>query len=48
MGVDPSCCVVIGDKTSDVAAAENAGARGIFVDTAHTAVDAIGVVLADA
>jgi len=48
MGVDPSCCVVIGDKTSDVEAAENAGARGIFVDAAHTAVEAITAVLAAA
>ncbi|HKU67089.1 MAG TPA: HAD family hydrolase [Candidatus Baltobacteraceae bacterium] len=48
MGVDPACCVVVGDKRSDVEAAENAGARGIFVDAAHTAVDAISVVLADA
>lgn len=46
MGVDPSCCLVIGDKTSDVEAAKNAGARGIFVDGAHTAVDAINAVLA--
>jgi histidinol-phosphate phosphatase family protein len=46
MGVDPSCCVVIGDKTSDVEAAANAGARSIFVDGAHSAVDAINAVLA--
>ena len=48
MGVDPACCVVIGDKASDVDAAKNAGARGIFVDAAHTAVDAITAVLAGA
>lgn len=41
MGVDPSCCVVIGDKPSDVEAARNAGARAILVDAAHSAVDAI-------
>lgn len=41
MGVDPACCVVIGDKPSDVEAAHNAGARAILVDAAHTAVDAI-------
>lgn len=31
MGVDPSRCIVIGDKRSDVEAAENAGARAIFI-----------------
>lgn len=45
MGVDPACCVVIGDKPSDVEAAENAGARSIFVDGAHSAVDAVNAVL---
>ncbi len=46
IGVEPACCVVIGDKTSDVEAANNAGARGIFVDAAHTAVDAVNALLA--
>lgn len=45
MGVEPSCCVVIGDKPSDMEAATNAGASGIFVDAAHTAVDAVNAVL---
>ncbi|HLI97910.1 MAG TPA: HAD family hydrolase [Candidatus Baltobacteraceae bacterium] len=45
MGVDPACCVVIGDKPSDVEAAANAGARSIFVDSAYTAVDAVNAVL---
>lgn len=48
MGADPSCCVVIGDKSSDMDAARNAGARGVFVDAAHTAVDAIDALLARA
>jgi len=48
MGVDPTCCVVLGDKFSDVEAARNAGARGIFIDAAHTAVDAINALLAGA
>jgi histidinol-phosphate phosphatase family protein len=48
MGVDPACCVVIGDKPSDVEAAKNAGARGIFVDAAHGAVDVINELLASA
>jgi D-glycero-D-manno-heptose 1,7-bisphosphate phosphatase len=46
MGVDPSCCVVVGDKPSDVAAAHNAGARAIFVDDAHSVIDAIESILA--
>jgi HAD superfamily hydrolase (TIGR01662 family) len=41
MGVDPSCCVVIGDKPSDVEAARNAGADAIFIDDAHSVIDAI-------
>ena len=45
MGVDPSCCIVIGDKRSDVEAARNAGASAVFVDAAHTAVDAVNAVL---
>lgn len=45
MGVDPACCIVIGDKPSDVEAARNAGAAAIFVDAAHTAVDAVNAVL---
>jgi histidinol-phosphate phosphatase family protein len=48
MRVDPACCVVIGDKPSDVEAARNAGARGIFVDAAHTSVEAINELLASA
>jgi D-glycero-D-manno-heptose 1,7-bisphosphate phosphatase len=46
MGVDPACCVVIGDKRSDVEAAHNAGAGSIFVDAAHSAVEAVNAVLA--
>lgn len=45
MGVDPSCCLVIGDKRSDVQAAHNAGASPVFVDAAHTAADAVNAVL---
>lgn len=46
MGVEPSCCVVIGDKTSDVEAARNAGARPIFVNGAYGVVEAIESILA--
>lgn len=45
IGADPGCCVVIGDKRSDVEAAANAGARSMLVDAAHTAVDAVNAVL---
>lgn len=45
MGVDPRCCVVIGDKQSDVEAAVNAGARGVLVDGSYSAADAVNAVL---
>lgn len=45
MGVDPACCVVIGDKASDVEAARNAGAQAIFIDDARAVVAAIESVL---
>jgi histidinol-phosphate phosphatase family protein len=45
MGVEPSCCVVIGDKVSDVEAAEKAGARGVRVWDALSAVDAVNALL---
>lgn len=41
MNVDPECCVVIGDKASDVDAARNAGAQAILVDATCTVLDAI-------
>jgi D-glycero-D-manno-heptose 1,7-bisphosphate phosphatase len=44
LGVDPSCCVVVGDRESDVEAARNAGAIPLKVDGPHgleAAVDAI-------
>jgi histidinol-phosphate phosphatase family protein len=46
MGVDPSCCVVIGDKPSDVEAARNAGAQAVLVDGASSVIDAIESLLA--
>jgi histidinol-phosphate phosphatase family protein len=45
MNVDPHCCVVIGDKASDVEAARNAGAQAIFIDDSRAVVDAIEAVL---
>jgi D-glycero-D-manno-heptose 1,7-bisphosphate phosphatase len=32
LGVEPSCCVVVGDRESDVEAARNAGAIALRVD----------------
>jgi D-glycero-D-manno-heptose 1,7-bisphosphate phosphatase len=46
MGVDPSCCVVVGDKQSDVEAAANAGATAIFVHDARSVAGAIESILA--
>jgi D-glycero-D-manno-heptose 1,7-bisphosphate phosphatase len=45
MGVNPACCVVIGDKGSDVEAARNAGAKAIFIDDPRNVIDAISAVL---
>lgn len=45
MGVDPACCVMIGDKRSDVEAARNAGARSIFVESPYLVADAIASLL---
>ncbi len=47
MRVDPSCCVVIGDKASDTQAAQAAGAQSIFIEDARGVIDAIESVLAD-
>jgi D-glycero-D-manno-heptose 1,7-bisphosphate phosphatase len=44
LSVDPACCVVVGDRESDVEAARNAGAIPLKVDGPHgleAAVDAI-------
>lgn len=45
MDVDAACCVVIGDKESDVQAAENAGARPIAIGRASEVLSAIDAVL---
>jgi HAD superfamily hydrolase (TIGR01662 family) len=46
MGVEPSCCVVVGDKASDVEAAQNAGASGVFIDDPLGVLEAIESILA--
>ncbi|MGZ3497831.1 MAG: D-glycero-alpha-D-manno-heptose-1,7-bisphosphate 7-phosphatase [Vulcanimicrobiaceae bacterium] len=48
LGVDPSCCVVVGDKDSDVEAGRNAGARTIKIDGVRNVRDAVDEILADA
>lgn len=45
LGVDPACCVVIGDRESDVEAARAAGAIPIKVDGPAGLGDAVGRVL---
>jgi histidinol-phosphate phosphatase family protein len=44
--VDPSCCVVVGDRQSDVEAARNARAYAIKIDGARTLADAVTEILA--
>ena len=41
LGVDPACCVVVGDRESDVEAARNAGAIPLKVDGPHGLEDAV-------
>jgi D-glycero-D-manno-heptose 1,7-bisphosphate phosphatase len=45
LGVDPACCVVVGDRESDVRAARNAGAIPIKIDGAHQLADAVETIL---
>ena len=46
LGVEVSCCIVIGDKASDVEAAKNAGAQAIGIARAPEVLGAIDEVLA--
>jgi histidinol-phosphate phosphatase family protein len=45
MGVEVECCVVIGDKRSDVEAAHAAGAQSIFIKDARGIIAAMDSVL---
>lgn len=45
LGVEPSCCVVVGDRESDVQAARNAGAIPIKIDGTHQLADAVEKIL---
>ena len=46
LGVDPACCVMVGDRESDVQAARNAGAIPIKIDGPHQLAEAIEKILA--
>jgi len=43
--VDPACCVVVGDRESDVEAARNAGAIPLKVAGPHALGDAVNAIL---
>ncbi len=45
LGVDPSCCVYVGDRESDVEAARNAGAIPLKVKGRHGLEDAVNAIL---
>ncbi|MGA8475181.1 MAG: HAD family hydrolase [Candidatus Cybelea sp.] len=45
LGVDPACCVVVGDRESDVEAARNAGAIPLRVAGPHGLEEAVRVIL---
>jgi histidinol-phosphate phosphatase family protein len=46
LDVDPTYCVVVGDRESDVAAAINAGAIPMLVGPGHTLADVVDDILA--
>ncbi len=46
LGVDPRCCVVVGDRESDVEAARNAGAVPMRIGGAGRLADAVNEILA--
>jgi D-glycero-D-manno-heptose 1,7-bisphosphate phosphatase len=48
LGVDPSCCVMVGDLPSDLEAARNAGALPIAIDENCSLVQAIDIILRQA
>ena len=47
LGVDPACCVVVGDRESDMEAARNAGAIPLKVAGPHALGDAVEAILSD-
>ena len=47
LGVDPACCVVVGDRESDMEAARNAGAIPLKVAGPHALGEAVEAILSD-
>lgn len=47
LGVDPECCVVVGDLPSDLEAARNAGARPMTIDENQSLVQAVDEILTE-
>jgi histidinol-phosphate phosphatase family protein len=45
LGVDPACCVVVGDRESDVQAARNAGAIPLKIDGPRALAGAVETIL---
>lgn len=45
LGVDPACCVVVGDRESDVQAARNAGAIPLKIGGPHGLAGAVEAIL---
>lgn len=45
LGVEPQCCVVVGDSESDFEAARSAGAQWLAIDANRSLVQAISVIL---
>lgn len=45
LGVDPKCCIMVGDLPSDLEAARNAGALPMAIDESQTLVQAIEKIL---
>jgi len=46
LGVDPTCCVMVGDRESDVEAAHNAGAIPMRIDATRSLTQAVDEILA--
>ncbi len=45
LGVDPACCIVVGDRESDAEAARNAGAIPLRIDGPHALAQAVDRIL---
>lgn len=45
LGVEPGCCVVVGDRESDVEAARNAGAIPLKIDGSSALAEAVDLIL---